>query len=498
MTSDINLLFQLSQDLISRGKNIEALKTARLAALKSRGNIRSKISLSGILIDAGSALNSIKHVKEGVNLLESIKPFIKRTQHFAYHYNIGTGYLTLGQKERGFGVGTKPSLSKAIDHFDESLRYNNNYDARVNLAIALIDQGRSIEALDELEEVISQNPNHHVAIANRAKALVKINNWIFPHNDLEIQALIDYKKAALLAKDDISYLNQYIRIMKDFEKDIKIPKIIYKNPNQIEKLIWENRLSLNPCPLCNIESPKSFDVYTLHGRLSGPNRRPSSEEVDQIVNSLHRNYSSARYCLLQAINAAPFQGKNQIILMPTPSFSNDSIENGLIIMSFLGFYSILSQISYAMNSYFHLNHNELRVKFNTIWGKPNYKKKSIPLIRSEIHPSLKRIITPSLSALYRLALSLEIGLGRYSDLRILRNNLEHHVVILSKTKRNSRFFKDIDKDELLQKTIKIAIISKAALWYFCSSIWKAEYERLKKISKKGKLVVNTNVKIVKK
>ncbi len=483
MKANVTELFNNARKLLDNGETKKSIKLARYAATKTQNPLIRTINLSGILIDAGSDLKNTNLIWEGVRLLESQKDYVKKQHLYSLHYNLGTGYLAIGQKERGYGPGTKPSLSKAVNHFDECLRYQKNYDAQVNLSIALMEQGRYIEALDELREVIPENPKHHKALATRGLTLMKINSWMWKHKCLPQKAFLDYKKAVEIAKDEPIYLKSYKATLQQFKKEVNHPKLHPKKSNKVVNWIWKNKLALNPCPLCAIETPYAFDVYTLPSILKGSKRRPSLEEVIEIINSLHRSFSTARWCLMEGIGIVPIKLKKQITIWRVSPFSTHNIEIGLIMTAFSGFYSILSQISFAINSYFHLKHNEKKVKFNTIWGRPR-KYKDIPKNRSELHPALKRTATPALSALYRLALSMEYGLGRYSDLRLLRNSLEHHVVVATYDCQHSSYFKSVDQDDLIQKTIKMGRIAKAAIWYFGATAWRGEYERLKRSIRK--------------
>ncbi|GAG28942.1 unnamed protein product, partial [marine sediment metagenome] len=98
-----------------------------------------------MLIDAGSDLSDLKLIREGIKLLKLDSGLIEENYPINFHYNLGTGYLALGKKERGKGPGTRPSLSEAVKHFDASLSAKQHPDTQTNLASALIAQGRWIE-----------------------------------------------------------------------------------------------------------------------------------------------------------------------------------------------------------------------------------------------------------------------------------------------------------------------------------------------------------------
>lgn len=484
MKANVTELFNNARELLDHGETKRAIKLARYAAIKTQNPSIRTINLSGILIDAGSDLKNTKLICEGIRLLELQKNYVKKEHLFPLHYNLGTGYLAIGQKERGYGPGTRPSLSESVNHFDECLRYQKNHDAKVNLSSALMEQGRYIEALDELEEVISENPKHHVALSNRGSTLMKIHDWMWPHTDLRKAALIDYDKAAKLSKDEPIFYKRYLSTLDQLQREVNRPVLQRKAPSKIDKWIWQSKLAMNPCPLCRIETPSAFDTYTLATRLKGGRRRPSATELIALVNTLHQSFGTSRWCLMKGIGITPIKEREQIvILLGSPSARHD-LKIGLIMTALSGFYGILSQIAFGLNLYFYLKHNTKKVKFDTIWSSLG-NCKGIPQIRSDIHSGLKRLATPPLSALYRLALSMQHGSGRYSELRSLRNSLEHHIVVATTEEIKSTYYESIEIDDLVQKTIKMGRIAKAAIWYFGATVWRGEHERLKRSIRKG-------------
>jgi tetratricopeptide (TPR) repeat protein len=451
------------------------------------------ITLGGLLIDAGGALNERRLVKEGVDLLEDALASVPDEYLADAHYNLGTGYLALGQRERGVGPGTRASLTNAVSHLNESLQLRPTPNTRTNLAAALMAQGRWIEAYDELEMVLTEVPSHHVALARQAGALIEIYKWSQRHTGLLTAALLNYRKAAELSKDVPLYKGHYQEQIRSLEKRLgkaelkKLENFTPTPATEVENWIWEQRLSLNMCPLCKIDTPDAFDTAIVGAVLAGGVRRPTITEVYDLVNSLHRSFGAARWCLLQGVGVVEISYPEQIVIIPgSPSACHD-LKTGLIVNALSGFYSILSQIAFALNSYLHLGHPDEYVTFQRVWF-PKGNRRGIPKTRSELHPRIRRFSAPSLAALYRLAISLEHGLGIYDELRKLRNSLEHHVVVASTDSSGSRYFKTIEPDLLVENAVKMGRIAKAAMLYFGATIWRAEYDRLKRSERAGVVV----------
>jgi tetratricopeptide (TPR) repeat protein len=67
----------------------------------------------------------------------------------------------------GLSLGRRAKPAEATEQFREAVRLMPNVvEARVNLAIALLDQGRTAEALEEFHEVLRQSPTNAVALRN--------------------------------------------------------------------------------------------------------------------------------------------------------------------------------------------------------------------------------------------------------------------------------------------------------------------------------------------
>ncbi len=482
-----------AKSLLREGKIPLAVESACKILSENTNSKLLQIECSGIFIDAGSDLKDIKLIKKGIELLNKLNNDKNIKYNDILHYYLGTAYLVLGQWEKGYSPGTKKSLSLAVSHFDESMSFKYKPEAHINFAIALIDQGRCIEALDELDTIIINYPKHHVAYSSRSKAFRHIEGWLWPHKGLLESALEDISYAIKISENDPYYQSKYKPIQVELLKRIYYPNFNKKESSVFQDFIWDNRIALNPCHLCRLETPDAYDVFTLSNILEGGNRRPSSQVIRNLMNALHRSYGTARYCLLYGLGQVDEVTEDQIVLIEGTTESIHDLRTGMLISSISSFYNIFSQISFALNSYLNLGHNPFHVNFDNVWCEPN-KSNRIPPNRHTIHTKLQRTTTSALSALYRLSLSLQHGLGRYADLRSFRNNIEHHIVVSSSGK-NSPYYISITPDNLKEKALLSARLAKAALWYFGGVIWKCEYERLKRSYKKGNKIIHSHHKI---
>ena len=246
--------------------------------------------------------------------------------------------------------------------------------------------------------------------------------------------------------------------------------------------IWESGLALNPCPVCRQDSPEAFDLFPLAGRLEGGIRHPEVDVVVDLINSLCRNYATARWILYKALADLPTESDHVITIQGNISARHE-LPVGLLMSAASGFYALLGQIAFSLNSYFRLGHDARKVTFESVWGKLG--NRGLPQDRAGLHPALRRRSVPALAALYRLAQSFTHGLGRYADLRELRNSLEHHVVCTFDAPAKSRYYVSIDRRWLEESTIRLGRITRAAIWYFGGAVLHGEKERARRVIQRG-------------
>jgi len=95
-----------------------------------------------------------------------------------------------------------------------------------------------------------------------------------------------------------------------------------------------------------------------------------------------------------------------------------------------------------------------------------------------------------MSALYNLASSFDLAGGRYRALRELRNDLEHHVVVVRNgTAPAAGGLKVILEADLRRDALHLGKLAKAALLYFGGSVWRAEFQRAKRGEQRGRRIV---------
>lgn len=482
--TELQEAYNATSDLILMGEWRGAVRLARAIFKRDPESWRSAINASGVLIDAADGLGRPKLLREAVTRIEAAMPSVPDHSLFVARYNLGNGYLSLGQRQRGKGPATRPALSEAITHLDAALALDSGPNVRTNLANALDAQGRVVEALEEYNRVIREHPDHGEARMNRAVALVFAARAIQPHKGLLEVALADALKARELFAEDPVRLAQCERVIKKYEKEAPHVSPTKTKPTKVAKWIWKNGLNLNLCPYCAEETPEGYDLYALQGFHSDSSKSGRIEQVHDMLNAIHRSFSTARWQALQGFGVSGRVPRDHVVIQRAAADSRHDLRTGLLLTASSGFYSVLHQVAAATDAYFRLRHKPFAIDLARIWWPSGSRKKGIPRRRGELHPRFQRSRHVMLSALYRLAFSCERGAGRYASLRDLRNSIEHHVVVVRDVDAKSLMYRNVETEKLKEEVLNLGRIAKAALLYLGGAIWLEEYKRLQRASKR--------------
>lgn len=493
----INLLIEEAHTLVSDGHYSRAIKVARAAAALAPTLWQSALNLGGILIDAGSRLRKSTLVREGILMLEANIERAPGTMRRHFHYNIGTGYSELSAKERGRGPLTRVSARSAVEHLAQAaLSILETPDQWVNLAGALSVQGRYVEAIDILSDVIRVHPNHHQALANRSNALLRMHGWMWHHRGLLESAASDMmlavQSAMFVAPDfAISYSGALAALHAEIGTDP--PRLNPREATPMEAWIWERGLAFNGCPLCHLERPDSIDTYVVEGFLVAPRRRPSIEEVAETVNTWHRSFATARWHLVQAAGLAGPLPSDHVPTISGFVGSDQGLRIGLLAAALTEFHAILDQIAFGLNAVLRLGHDPEKVNFTNMWAKRGWKQRrqgrpSIPDQRWDVHPQLRRGASRSLAALFHLSWSFAVGEGMYRSLRKLRDKTAHHVVVATSANIHSSVLHTISAPDLETQALAMGRLAKAAMWYAGGAISWYEAARVRRAGQQGERV----------
>jgi tetratricopeptide (TPR) repeat protein len=493
--------FEKAYELITQRRFSAAVREARNVASSLSPSWKARFGFAATLIDAGAQGKQRPWVVEGIDLLKAILPEVPSALAFHVYYNLGNGYLADAQFQRGSSLSTQKaqSLALAVNSLSLAVEIDSgHYEARINLANTLTKQGRYIEALDLLTEVIADAPGHPMPRLGRASALEHVYAWMQPHAGIMESALRD----AIAAQERARAFPEYTRACES--EVTRLKKLVKQSKPDGETVeappplawIWKNGLAMNLCPHCRDTSPTAFDVVVVNGLLDHLGRRlrrPSADDVSDIVGAWHRTFSAARWVVMGALEVEHSLPSDHVVFLRGSARAPD-LKIGLLLQAAVGFHAVFDQIAFGLNSYLGLGHSPTRVDFNTVWYPPSKRQKEKgALIPSNLHPRLRRRALPPLSALYWLSRSLQDDGGLYRRLRELRNQAEHHVTVTttSTNATRSKHFTAVDGERLPSDVLALGRLAKASIWYAGATISRLEKMRARHVLSRGAIIMHS-------
>jgi hypothetical protein len=486
--------FKTAFDHITQRQFAAAVREGREAAAALGPRWEARHNLAGVLIDAGAQGRRRPWVVEGIGLLNAVLTEVPAEASGGVHYNLGNGYLAATELRKGRSLSTRnaQSLALAVNALAQAAELKPDlHEARINLASALLQQGRSIEAIDLLTMVVAVAPSHPMPRLKRAIALEHVHGWMHPRGGVLDSALRD----ALAAQERAGAFPEYARgcesavtRLRGRVKQARPHGEAVEAPGPLSWM-WEAGLALNPCVRCCETSPTAFDVLVLDGLLDHRGRRPSADEVAEIVSAWHRTFSAARWTVMGAMEVEHPLPSDHVVALRGGGKTPD-LRTGLLLQAAVGFHAVFDQIAFGLNAYLHLGHSPKNVTFNTVWYRRGKRpaQKGV-LAPSELHTSLRGKALPPLSALYWLSRSLQDDGGLYHRLRDLRNQAEHHVTVAANTV-TSRYFTVVDGERLAADVLALGRLAKAAMWYAGAIIFAHEKARARRAARRGAVIVS--------
>lgn len=484
--------FEKAHRLVMQGEYSAALEDARRVHQRFSGP-SADFALAGILVDVANFTRNLKLAREGRTLMERLPQKFIDAYPADYHYNLGNALSSIGHHERSRGAARRPAIAEAVSHYDQALQLSDRPNTRANLANALLAQGRYIEALDELDSLLASEPHHYNALGYRGASFLGIDIWLNrTHAGIRQAALHSYRKAVEFAKGDPVVAQHFADYVRQLESRVSpLPDLEQKPMRSDAKLFWSRRLALNPCPICMLNSPDAFDLFPLPGVLKAPRRRPPTKDLFVVLNAIIGTFGTARWQLWSAESSESSLPPDHIIQHAGSGGVLIDLKIGLKMSAFAGFYRVLGQIASALNNCLALKHLPEQVTFNNVWGKP--RARGFPKTTEELNPGVRRRNNDPLSALYYLAASLELGLGRYQHLRNLRNQIEHRIaapfVSLQQGRpRKHPYYDPFVVSGLSRDVYVVGRLARAAIWYLCASFSVEERRRVRFAQRAGHMI----------
>lgn len=478
-------LYKEAMDLYNETKYKSALKHTRIIQLLG-DNWFIAYTASGLLIDIGLALNDRDIVMEGISLLEDNLTSItnsKDHQASAY-YNLANGYSALLTLKRRLNPEIvlfqnteaeycKKYYLKALEHI--GIKPKTISEIYVNLGNTYDALGRVVEALDCYVLALKYLPNHGMAKANKAAALVFYSRLMDEHKGTILKEAYSLLKEAFrdgINPETINYFKNYMtQIEQSFEnndaltQENKYPGITIKGRSKNEKKLiqfcLDNKLYLNLCNHCQKCDAAVGDKVNIKRMFVQLKKNESLSDdkfliLSSYLNQIKQDFVTARLLLTISL----FRDMNlnyadkRVVLIDTYDYTIHNVYIQLLRTSYKVFYDILDKIAFFINDYLNLGIAERRINFTSIWYSDVKKR----LLRTRI-VNTENIC---LSAIYNI--HTELSIGDHTVLRDIRNMITHRFLKI-KMYNNADESTAIEEKEFYDYTTQLATLVRSAIIY---------------------------------
>lgn len=446
--------------------------------------------------------------------LTELEKFIGETgnDYPEIYYYLGTGYgvyssllIRNGRAKTDHEVMSSRNKAfrffrRALDSIDKSVLNDPRLFYRIltNYANCLDSAGRVIEALRFYRMILDINPKFSIARGNYGRALQYLANMVNDgghHNELHCYAYQAYK-TAVAAEDPEIYEDakeSFRESADDYEKShvadiikkpIKNKKYSLGNKEESKYRRWclENHLFLNPLnELQELESAFAHDPLTITTivELERDNRTNSAPpRWFAMLNQLKEEYVYARYLCYSSLESPDkihMADKEVTLSHGSFDYASYSIRIEQMKSAFRLLYSMLDQICFFANDFWHIGLRERNADAKHLVKKENYPYDNV-----------------AMTSLYWVLSEFYDVFGNDEDppeknMCTLRNAIEHKFVkVLSfgeddKTLsiKDDQFY-HITEEQLKNNTLRLLRLVRESLMYLVYAVGINE-------SQKGKL-----------
>ncbi|MHB9704354.1 LA2681 family HEPN domain-containing protein [Alcaligenes aquatilis] len=382
-------------------------------------------------------------------------------------------------------------LRRAIRHEGYSqLPPSRRAQFHCNLGNLLNTVGRFVEALDEWEYALREQPILGIARGNLGRGLVDYgsylsdpgNQYLFLHRgaqELERAIVGGADRDGSTYPEAITEFESWLRKVKemlgDAIKDEPSPVFLLgRSRREREYRQWslDKKLFLNPLNDLGVEYEAACDVLILPPHNIGKH----GITLLAFFNQLKQEYAYARWCLYEGshIRSVHFSDR-EVVLAFNADMALYSMGIEKIKTAFRCAYSLLDKIAYFVSDYWQLEISEKQVNFRDVW----FENPRAP--EKQLHKKFESSRNQPLRGLFWLSKDIysknhAVMHPSARELDSLRNHLEHKYVkvvyALSSMAGECDIFTDnlahqIQQDELVRKTEYLLRQSRSALIYLC-------------------------------
>lgn len=483
--------------LVNAGK-VQAAESEARAWLPGDPNDPNVLgNVGAIFIDAGSYSDRAALIREGVELTRRA---ISVTPSDSLTYNLANGLLSLvpSSPESYLTVRFDSELAEvcslyytAIDRFPST-----RPEPRFNFAAALQRAGRAMEAVDLVRETLVVHPEHGRGWATLGDSLWGVWAYNVRYPDLLQDAMGAYRLALAYETEDQPFrkrIQDHLLQARKLLNTVTTPphpelldidrtaeSLLYEVDPWDEHLpafIWKSGLGLNLCSGCRVDSPTAYDRHPLRGVLVDPKEKSSAERLPAEINTLVQGFVGARALLW--LSRAQDAAQLEVVSWPVKGLAF-SRRSALLAAAFREAYGVLDRIAEALNARFSISKGN--ISFDQLFFE---KKSGVRYFREKVAwPE-----SVGLRALLYLSESFESDGGRFRELRKLRNELQHSMVLPGRLPESNTWpWRAISDAELENETLRLLRLVRAAVFYCCECLQTIEHRKLAEAEAQGKPV----------
>jgi hypothetical protein len=485
----------------------------RLAAIKSKQDrkyLLERTTLYCDLMNIGTESGNRILLEEGLSfLIEKEKILQGILSKSSYFYNVASAKSSLSKIFHRENPGVH-SIDTCRQHFQEPIdlfwiAYKNTisndnlkYEILINLANALVQNSRMIEAIQMLDIVLRDNPKFAQALVSKAahlSLLFQINNSKITIA-LHSQIYTLYVKATKLPRippfilemcfkgleKELEKLNELDYCVSKIEEDNIDTDKEYNLHTDFRKFCIQYFLTLNEHAIycnCIVAGKDDLQIGIADVIFKGA----LIPKLELLLNRMKSEFAFARWNYYNSLNEKSFDYD----VVFSDLFDNEIIDSQseALRTSFRICYGILDKIALGICKIYDIA--EGNIYFERFWDEK--KRHDVLISKRNVH----------LNALSSIANDLNSRRGELKNFKNWRNKLEHNLLILqSKNNLNldpfnlisdDEFVVSVDINEFKNATLQLLQLTRAAIFSFVYCI------RLETITSKRKDDVLYSIKI---
>jgi tetratricopeptide (TPR) repeat protein len=433
---------------------LAALERAQAALPLDAATLVQKAKLAGLLVDVGGDTAREDLVQHGLTIYGDNYEKLAEILHPAtVEYNLGNAKkvlynLSSAGGPESFRVDAITLLTEAKNHYWRAIKHARGLgpphpELLVNLANALDNSARLVEALLWYDLALSIDPGFGMALANRGLALSFVNSL---SGGYSITLLGEIEKCFRLAEESGQLPGNILREVQtnrayiagvlrehgwdqeSLAKEEEQHKAEYESHDEYWEFCLSNYLALSEHALyCRCAGARRDDLSIV------PSFSPIGGDfilgLELLLNRIKSEFCLARSLFFQSLGEGDkFWDLHSFEGTFTELHEGEAIglRAEFLRTSFRLCFGILDKIAQGLNELFGLAEKDEALYFESFW-RPHKEKKQGKETRWE---QLNRQRNMGLVALYSLATDLNRTRGEWGHFKAFRNELEHGLLIL--------------------------------------------------------------------